>query len=110
VHVDFALFIQDELGTRAFLQSKLVDTGANLSSERLRDILRRLGFSYARYELREKLIDAKLLAARNEIAHGQFTTMKRDDFLDLHESVEQLIADFRDDVLQGARSAAYAKR
>lgn len=107
IHTDFAMVIRNDMGLQAPLKAALIDTGANLSSARFRDIVKRLGLDYTRYELREQLIDVRLLAARNAIAHGQAVETALTDFLDLQNQIERLIVEYRDDLLVAARVSSY---
>jgi hypothetical protein len=107
VHFQFAETIRSEMSARAPLRPELVDTGANLSAERFKDIIERLGLDYTRYALREQLIDVRLLAARNAIAHGQAAEVELEEFMDLHRQVERLIQEFRQDILTAAQMAGY---
>ena len=95
--------------TAAPLRPDLVDTGANLSAARFREIVERLGLNYSRYELRENLIDVQLLKARNEIAHGQHVEVGTQEFLALHREMESLIREFREDLLVAAQTNGYRR-
>lgn len=107
VHVEFARVVREDLEDRAPLRPNLVDTGSNLSSKRFRDIVTRLGLSYNPYELKQHLIDVRLVDARNGIAHGQALLIGQTEFLDLHERVAAMLWEFRDDILEAARSSTY---
>lgn len=110
IHIDLARFLQERLGDRATLREELVDTQANLSSAVLRDIVTRLGLPYAPYELREHLIDARLLDRRNTIAHGKELDLEPSDFAELHRAVSEMMSAFQNDVLVAAGSRHYRSR
>jgi len=109
IHLAFADAIRTQMATAAPLRPDLVDTGANLSAARFREIVERLGLNYSRYELRENLIDVQLLKARNEIAHGQHVEVGTQEFLALHREMESLIREFREDLLVAAQTNGYRR-
>lgn len=79
-----------------------VDAEANLSAEVFRDIAAALGLDYAPYATKEPLIDARLLASRNKVAHGERVELAVDDYVDLHSNIVELLEMFRDDILNAA--------
>jgi MAE_28990/MAE_18760-like HEPN len=110
VHLEFAEAIRNQMSSAAPLRPELVDTGANLSSARFREIVERLGLDYGPYELRQNLIDVQLLKARNQIAHGQQVQVGTTEFLAVHQEVQNLIREFRTDVLNAAQSDSYREQ
>jgi hypothetical protein len=108
-HLAFARFLQEEFDDRATLRRELVETHANLSSKVLRDIVTRLGLPWTPYELKEHLIDKRLVESRNTIAHGQELAIQLGDFLDLQERVVDIMLAFRADVLAAAGSGTYRR-
>ncbi|WP_113721364.1 MAE_28990/MAE_18760 family HEPN-like nuclease [Aeromonas salmonicida] len=73
----------------------VVDTQSNLSTTVLKEILWCLGFDYALFESKEKLIDQKLVNRRNHIAHGQEIEIGLDDFSEMADEVLGLMTTFR---------------
>ncbi|MFQ2100129.1 MAE_28990/MAE_18760 family HEPN-like nuclease [Aeromonas sanarellii] len=73
----------------------VVDTQSNLSTTVLKEILWCLGFDYALFESKEKLIDQKLVSRRNHIAHGQEIEIGLDDFSEMADEVLGLMTTFR---------------
>jgi hypothetical protein len=66
-------FIANSGDKRSNLPYKdVISTRSNLNSTNLKDIIHTLGLDYSEYELKEKLIDEKLVKARHTIAHGFF--------------------------------------
>jgi hypothetical protein len=110
-HNDFAYFLIADLGTEAsFNTAALVRTESNLSSAVLRDITSRCAIPFGDFELRENLIDQRLVHARNQIAHGErYAIPSMTDFLDLHLEVAELLTDYRDRVLEVARDKTYLR-
>lgn len=93
-YVDFAEFLRGSMNDRAKLPEALDDAG-NLDSRILRNILRALDIPYAEFELKEKLIDERLLKTRNEIAHGESSCPPEAELLEVHEAVEALLRHLR---------------
>ena len=71
---------------------------SNLNSEVLREIVASLGLNYSPFATKEKLLDEKLLANRNSIAHGRHEVMAAKEYLSLHEDVFGLMQDFYNQV------------
>lgn len=110
VHNDFAAFVMDgSLNGRATINSSFIRTDSNLSSSVLRDIVERIGLTYAPYELLEALIDKRLVHARNTIAHGEFIELDIDGYKELQSKVVEMLNDFTKQVLQAANSEAYKR-
>lgn len=107
VHVSFVEFVRSELGNTSRFGSATIDTKANLGSRVLRDVVGWLGLPYAPYELQEHLIDQRLLARRNTIAHGEYLDLSLTEFEQLHAEVSALLRIFTADVLNAAATGAY---
>jgi len=86
-----------------------VDTGSNLDSKHLADILCLVGVDSADYLSKGHLLDERLLKNRNAIAHGQGIPIEVDDYDELHEVVVALLDKFRDDLEQAAISSGYRR-
>jgi hypothetical protein len=92
-------FIRAQLDEQSSIPYKdVVQTGSNLSSSILREITCLLGLDYSLYETKQVLIDEKLLARRNSIAHGNFLQLDQPDYLELHEQVVGMMDIFRNQV------------
>ncbi|MGT2509750.1 MAE_28990/MAE_18760 family HEPN-like nuclease [Cupriavidus basilensis] len=77
-------FVRDQLNERAQLNlDKAVNTESNLSSMVLGNILLSVGIDPSPYESRYHLIDERLLKRRNNIAHGDYLEVTRDDWAGL---------------------------
>jgi hypothetical protein len=82
----------DSGAERAMIPYKTaVKTDSNLSSKVLKEILFVLGLDYGLYASKEKLIDGRLLARRNHVAHGEDIGLDDEDYDELHESVIEML-------------------
>ncbi len=110
VHTDFAsMLVGDWTARRATVNVEFIRAESNLTSKVLRDITTRIGIDYAPYELLEALIDERLVAQRNSVAHGEYLAVDIASYEDLHQKVLQMLSTFTQDVLRAARSRAYLK-
>jgi MAE_28990/MAE_18760-like HEPN len=88
IFTEVAEFFLTQLEQRSIVPYKdVIKTGANLSSEIFREILCVLGLNYSDYATKQILIDEKLLARRNNIAHGEYLLLDLTDYLELHSQV-----------------------
>ncbi|MCA9324451.1 hypothetical protein KDA23_00055 [Candidatus Saccharibacteria bacterium] len=69
-----------------------------------------LDFDYSFYETKEKLIDEKLLKARNYIAHGEYMLADLQEALEIHEQCIELMEVFNNQVHQAASSQHFRSR
>lgn len=100
--VEFFLFKLSER-SRIPRSSDTINTMSNLKSDVFKKIVHSLGLDYrAEYQMRERLIDIRLLKTRNEVAHGEYINIGFSDFIELHEKVIELIRLFRDQVSNAA--------
>lgn len=89
-------------GRARFDWENAVDTHANLNSETLLEILCLLGLDERDYVLKRQILDHRLLANRNLIAHGKRVEVVADDYFGLHEEIINLVERFRNDVENAA--------
>lgn len=88
-----------KMQTRARISTKdVIDTGSNLSSSVLNEILWLLGLDKTDYAAKKMLIDEKLVNQRNHIAHGEPLDITVDDYLELYDEVQTLLDIFRTQV------------
>ncbi len=87
----------------------VITTGSNLSSDVLRQILALLGIDYQLYEMKQILIDEKLLAKRNQIAHGEFLDVDVDSYRELHQEVIGMMDLFKDQIENHAGQRLYLR-
>ena len=101
-------FFRSRLTGRSKIRAKYgVDTKSNLKSAVFREIVTCLGLDYTRFATKEKLIDEKLLANRNQIAHGQYLLVTHDDYLDLHDEVLGIMQELQDQIENAAFAGSY---
>jgi hypothetical protein len=79
-----------------------IRTRANLSSEVFREIVTALGLDYRQYETKEKLVDERLLANRNSIAHGRYLLVDFAEYITLHGEMLGMMQLFYDQVTNAA--------
>ena len=75
-----------------------VETQSNLSTVVLRNIVETLGFDYSSYEIKEKLLDERLLRNRNRIAHGEYVEVSESEVLELQDECIGLMEIFRNQI------------
>lgn len=96
---DLIEFFCTKMQTRARISTKdVIDTGSNLRSSLLHEILWILGLDESEYTTKKMLIDEKLVDRRNHIAHGEPLDISVDDYLTLHDEVLCLLDTFRNQV------------
>lgn len=89
--------------------AQLIDTQANLSSAVLREIVCMLGLSYSYFETKEKLIDERLVSARNHVAHGEHLVPDIEGFLELHQEILTIMEVFRNQISNAAAMGLYRR-
>ncbi|MDB5342495.1 MAG: hypothetical protein JWP89_872 [Schlesneria sp.] len=84
-----------------------INTKSNLNSVVFREIAAVLGIDYSQFATREKLIDEKLLAHRNKIAHGQYLAVEFDEYVALHGEILEMMQEFHDQIENLAMRKAF---
>lgn len=79
-----------------------VDTHSNLNAETLSEIFCLLGLDSRDYLLKRQLVDRRLIANRNLVAHGSRVEIEPDDYSVLHDEIIKLVQKFRTDVENAA--------
>jgi hypothetical protein len=87
----------------------LVSTASNLNSSILREIVCLLGLDYSFYETKEVIINEKLLKRRNRIAHGEYLSLDRDEYQQLHDEILAMMENFRTQVENNANQKLYLR-
>jgi len=104
-------FFLSELATRSSLPYKdAISTASNLSSEILKEITCILGIDFSVYSTKSVLIDTKLLKARNEIAHGNYLTIDREQYIELHKEIMAMLDIFRNQVENAAINEDFMRK
>ncbi|MGI9279614.1 MAG: MAE_28990/MAE_18760 family HEPN-like nuclease [Endozoicomonas sp.] len=89
-------YIIENQSTRARIPvQNVVNTGSNLSTTVLKEIMWCLGLDYDVFAAKEKLIDLRLVGRRNHIAHGESLEIDINDFIEMAEEVLGLMATFK---------------
>lgn len=110
--MDFFLVPQEakfDIDPKPYISTK---ENQNINSEQFKSIVGKLGLEYLpQYELREKLIDDKLLYYRNTIAHGENTHQEVDDFYETFsltsEKIIEILSLFRDQMITAIKEKNY---
>lgn len=84
-----------------------VDTGGNLDFQSLERILKGLGVETEDYRSKAQLLDRRLLASRNRIAHGRYEVQGLDAYLELQEHVEDLMSLLRNQLSNAVNTEEY---
>jgi hypothetical protein len=109
IYNEVAVFFITKLSDRSNIKYENRIFTSNLSSSVLKEIMSMLGLDYSFYELKEKFLDEKLLARRNQIAHGNYIDLDREDYDDLHQQVIAMMANFRTEVENSAILQKYCR-
>jgi hypothetical protein len=107
-------FIMSRLSERSSIPYKdVIKTGANLSSSNFREIVCVLGLDFTEYEMKQVMIDEKLLARRNSVAHGEYLSghlsIDIQEYLELHSQVIGMMELFRTQIENCAAMKAYCR-
>lgn len=101
-------FFSDSMESRAKIPYKqVINTESNLSSNVLREIIWCLDLSYDEFETKEKLIDHKLVAKRNHIAHGEYLDIDEEDLINIRDSILGLMNEFKNQIENSAITKPY---
>jgi len=95
-------FFISELDQRCTLPKDAISTASNLSSEILKEITNILGIDFSLYSTKSVLIDTKLLKTRNEIAHGNYSSFDKSEYIELHSQVIEMLDIFRNQIENAA--------
>jgi hypothetical protein len=104
---DFMLNQMDEKS--AIPYKDVISTAANLSSSILREIVCLLGLDYSFYETKEVIINEQLLKRRNGIAHGEYLSLDRDEYQQLHDEILAMMENFRTQIENNASQKLYLR-
>jgi hypothetical protein len=86
-----------------------IKVGGNLSSSVLKEVLYTLGMAYAEYEIKEKVIDERLLRNRNNIAHGQYLMLTEEEFSEVRDDILVLMDTFMRQLSNAAALQRYRR-
>ena len=86
---------------------KAIDTGSNLNSDVLGEILCLIGIDGTKYTDNWPTLDSRLLKSRNSVAHGQYLDIAHEEYSDIHEKIVGLMGTLRDDIEEAAENDHY---
>jgi len=104
-----SFFLFQMPGRAAIPYKTAIDTGSNLSSTVLREILWCLGLDYKPFETREKFIDSRLLGRRNFIAHGEATNVDPDEYEEMRGGVIEMMTNLKTQIENSAVQKNYMR-
>ncbi|MDR3458059.1 MAG: MAE_28990/MAE_18760 family HEPN-like nuclease [Verrucomicrobiae bacterium] len=92
-------FFRDDMSKPLSLPRRTaIPTESNLSSTVLCNISKAVGIDYSLFETKAFIIDERLLAKRNSIAHGQFFDLDLQEFEDTLNEMSQLLEVWRNEI------------
>jgi len=107
-HLEVTRFFLSRLEERSHIPYlNGIDTGSNLSSVLLKNIVETLGLEFTPFETKIHLIDERLLRTRNTIAHGNFLTIDEDSVIELTKEVIDMLEIFRTQIDNAVALEAY---
>ena len=80
-----------------------------MSSDILKEITCTLGIDFSVYSTKSVLIDIKLLKTRNEIAHGNYLTVDREEYIELHTEIMGMLDIFSNQIQNAAINKDYMR-
>lgn len=90
-----------------FHDQNVILTNSNLNYSTLREILTTIGIDCSPYELKEKLIDSKLLKFRNSIAHGQELLLTKEEYQVIHNEIFNMINEINNRIQNAALNQSF---
>ena len=110
IHNQVIQFLMESMEQRIDIPTDdAIKTGSNLSSSLFQQILALLGIEYKPYELKQKLIDEKLLKKRNRIAHGEYLDVDVASYKELHEKIIEMMELFKNQIENHAVQKLYLR-
>lgn len=94
---------------RLSIPNKEVNTHGNLNSELCNELLDTLGLDRRPFATKSALIDYKLLRARNEVAHGRWSSITINALEELHHEVLKMMDTVRNLVMNAAENSEYRR-
>jgi hypothetical protein len=110
VFTEVAHFMLTQMNQRSLIHCEdVVSTASNLSSSILCEIVCILGLDYSFYETKEVIINEQLLKRRNGIAHGEYLSLDRQEYQQLHDEILAMIENFRTQIENNASQKLYLR-
>ncbi len=110
LYIPVCQFLISELNERCSLPKDPISTASNLNSEILKEIADILGIDFSPYLTKSKLIDEKLLKTRNEIAHGEYSGVDRNEYIELHQETINLLDLFKNQIENAAIEERFKRK
>ncbi len=91
---------------------KIIDTKSNLNSELFKELMALLDLDSSIHDTSFNLIDERLLARRNGIAHGENRKrflLTKDEYNDIHNRIAQIMDDLATQIKDAAVNQSYRK-
>ena len=111
IHTELTARMMSGLSENAHLDwQQSINTRSNLNAETFNEILCVLGLDGNSYLTKMPLLDQRLLANRNLVAHGRRPDIDPDDYARLHDEVIQLVEVFRTDVQNAAAVETFRRK
>ncbi len=107
-YIKIVEFFFNEMSSKNLVPYKdVVDTKSNLSSSVFENITTMLGLDYSIFATKKVLIDEKLLNSRNNIAHGNYLSLEKDEVIELYAQCLEMMEQFRTQIDNSATVGAY---
>lgn len=91
---------------------KIIDTRSNLNSELFKELMKLLDLDSSIHDTSFNLIDERLLARRNGIAHGENRKrfmLDKKEYDDIHTRIVQILDDLATQIKDAAENKSYRK-
>lgn len=91
---------------------KIIDTKSNLNSELFKGLMKLLDLDSSIHDTSFNLIDERLLARRNGIAHGENRKrfpLDKEEYDDIHTRIVQILDDLATQIKDAAENKSYRK-
>ncbi len=111
LHTELAARLMSDLSERVLIDwETAISTRSNLNADTLKEILALLGIDEQPYILKGPLLDQRLLANRNRVAHGERAEIEVDEYSELHTEIIKLVEQFSTDVQNAAVMGQFLRR
>lgn len=107
LYIPVCNFFLSELNQRCVIPKDMISTASNLSSETFKGITEILGIDFSFYSTKSRLIDIKLLKTRNQIAHGHYLVLDREEYIELQTEIINMLDTFRNQIENAALNQEY---
>ena len=108
LHTELVARLMSDLKDEASLSpNTAINTASNLNFQVFEEVLCVLGLDKTSYLSKKALIDERLVRKRNEVAHGRYSEIEEDEYLDLHSNLIDMVDLFRNDLENAAATSAW---